>query len=207
MEIDVKSCIGIDQWERLVILEHNKMKTSPTGLRPAFEAFLDGLEKNASTKDRPLEENEYRVFVDYGPNPSKVELERDEFSGDGSVSRLFDGRVWGKHPLCADINEANGERVMRVFHFDDPIIPLEAIARAEKEGYRPATEKEVRAFAKGHPALQHQFRIVALGSIIRDGGRLCVAVLAIIADRRALDTAWFHGWWDDANDRFLFVRK
>ena len=206
MEIDVKSCIGIDQWERLIILEHNKMKKSPTGLRPAFEAFLGNLEKDALTIEQPLGEGEYRVFVDYTMPHDKETLER-EFSQDG-VSLLFIGNYeWQLHPSCAKIDQTPGERIMLMKHFGHDTVSEPNIIEMGKLGYRPAIHLEAYAFAKANPKLQLQFHFVALGSSTMYEGGLCVAGLFSAShDRRIFGCYWRGTEWN-SDDRFLFVRQ
>lgn len=170
-----------------------------------------------------LHEEEYLVPVDYGPLPSKEELEK-EFPDPDAVSELFDGRPWVKRASCANINEANGTRFMKLFYFNDAFsiddsgeaftsedTSKEIIAHAAKEGYRPATEKELLALAKAQPELQRQFWIVALGAFALDrfDGRVEEYVGTLLSDegrRRYLGVScpgdgWPHG------SRFLFVRE
>ena len=207
MEIDAKSCIGIDQWERLIILEHNKMKQSPTGLRPAFEAFLDGLEKNASTKDQPLGEGEYRVHVTY-TMPNDKEMRECGFVKSG-FSDLFTGDYeWHNHPTCAKIDQTPGQRIMLVKHFDHDTTSEQNIAEMDKLGYRPATHLEAYAFAKTNPELKGRFWIIALGSFAMIIRLRCISVLydddvgiSILGDR------WFDNVWDRCIYSFLFVRQ
>ena len=205
MEIDAKSCIGIDQWERLIILEHNKMKQSPTGLRPAFEAFLGNLEKNALTTEQPLGEGEYRVFVDYTMPHDKETLER-EFSEGGIWYRFIGSYEWQLHPSCAEIDQTPGERIMLVKHFDRETKSEQNIAEMNTLGYRPATHPEAYAFAKANPDLQRQLWIVALGSSAINCGDRFVMVLDGSSSRRVLGHSSFGSSWV-ASGRFLFVRK
>ncbi len=212
MEIDAKSCIGIDQWERLVILEHNKMKQSPTGLRPAFEAFLGNLEKGAATKDQSLGESEYRVFVDYTMPHDKETLER-EFSVGNVWHGFTDSYEWQLHPLCAEIDQTPGERVMIVKHFGRDTKSEENIAEMDKFGYRPATHLEAYAFAKTYPSMQLNDLIAALGSFVLDGEHRLVAVLGHVygpgksdGPFRVLIRDFFSRMWGSGRG-FLFVRK
>ena len=178
------------------------LQTNKAKRRKVAEAIIG----DRSAKKLVLRDGEYLVPVDYGPNPSKTDLEQNEFSGEGSVSVIFDGRSWEKHRSCIDMDETNGDRAMLVKHFDREIESEVAIAEMDKEGYRPATEKEARAFAKAHPELQRQWWIVALGSFAMRGDDLCVAVLGSGSGRRCLDDRWFGNGWHRSR-RFLFVRK
>ncbi len=146
-----------------------------------------------------------RAYVDYAPLRSRSELEKD-FSGEGSVSVVFDGRPWEKHDKCEGMDETPGERDFFVKHFNRGIESEDAIVEMDKQGYRPATHLEAIAFAKAHPEFQRQFWIVALGSFALLDDRRRVAVLGAGGGRRVLDGGWFGGGWR-AGGRFLFVRK
>ena len=153
-----------------------------------------------------LREGEYLVLVDYSRLPSMEELEK-EFSGSGNVSNIFEGNLFEKHPACKDRGGPRGYRGMKRFYFDEGISSDEAIARAGKEGYRPATEKELIALARANPGAQQGFNIIALGAFVdvfEDSQY--VAMLGGGFGRRYLDSY-------DPRDgvrrgrRLLFVRK
>jgi hypothetical protein len=157
-----------------------------------------------------LPPDHYRVPVSY-EMLSRTEL-GGEFSGEGSVSVLFDGRPWKKHAACVGIDETPGNRVFFVKHFNRVFNNEreieDAIAEMGRQGYRPATHHEAIAFAKTHPEPQWQFWIVALGSfaLCVTGGYRYVAVLGADGGRRLLTGFWFDDRWS-SDYRFLFVRK
>ncbi len=173
---------------------------------PALQRQIADLVVPAGSEaDRPFGENEYLVPVNYAPLPSRPELERD-FSGENSVSVIFDGRPFQKHASCVGMDETPGDRIFLVEHFGREIESEDAITEMDKQGYRPATHLEAIAFAKAHPEFQRQFWIVALGSFAMDDGNRRVAVLGADGDGRFLSDGWFDRRWH-AELRFLFLRK
>lgn len=180
-----------------------------SGLRYGFsrESLLQALEEAVPGKDSETQTEtspvHYFVPVSYAPLSPVSEL-RNEF-GAGSVSVIFDGRPWQKHPSCAQMDETDGERVMLVKHFGKEMASEQAIAWGEEHGYRPATEKEAVAFARANPDLQRNFWIIALGSFALDDIHLCVTALRGDDSRRILGGHWF-GDNLSANDGILFVR-
>ncbi len=83
----------------------------------------------------------------------------------------------------------------------------EAQRRLATQGFRPATGRELRAFAKANPDYQRKFWVVALGSswvVSFGGGR--VPYLGGWRGRRALGLRWTGFGWASAW-RFLAVRK
>ena len=99
---------------------------------------------------------------------------------------------------------------MKLFHFDGEIGSEEAIARADKEGYRPATEKELYGFAKVCPEPQREFWIIALGALaMGDDYRRVVGALQGDGER-ILGCCQFDDRFDESLSRrirALFVRK
>ena len=175
------------------------------------KAFMDAMEaleelrvtqrlSEATKKNLGIEirEDEYLVSVDYGPLSSKNLLEQ-EFAG---VADSFDGRPFEKHPSCRGMDESNGIRFMKLFRFDEEIESEGAIARADKEGYRPATEKEVCAFSKAYPELVDY---VGLGAFVVYDGSRGVANVWQSGAQRFLGL-WFGSGWNH-RARALFVRK
>lgn len=148
----------------------------------------------------------YIIPVDYGPNPSKTQLELEEFSGEGTVSEMFDGRPWNKHCSCTSMDETNAKRTMSLFWFDDYMESADVITCINSKGFRPATEKEARAFAKACPDEQREFSIVALGAFAIRDARQHVAVLYGDVEGRYLRSGWVGHKWSQRY-RFLAVRK
>ncbi|MFA5936248.1 MAG: hypothetical protein WC787_05365 [Patescibacteria group bacterium] len=157
-----------------------------------------------SAGERPHDEKEYLVPVDYTALPSFTELEK-EF-GKGNVSNLFDGRSFQKHASCANLEESHSDKIFLVKHFNREVELEDAIAEMDKLGYRPATHIEGYAFQKANPELQRQFWIVAPGSFAPLGGGPCVAVLHGLGSMRVAGCSWFDNKWR-SDFRFLFVRK
>lgn len=148
----------------------------------------------------------YTIHVDYAPLPSIKDLER-QFSGEQSISGLFDGRAWENHESCKDMDETPGDRDFLVHQFNQHMTSKSVIDWAKANGYRVATHKEALAFAAKHPDLQRQFWIVALGSsTLHDDDYRYVAVLFSDGRRRLLHGHWFGNAWY-AGHRFLLVRK
>lgn len=159
---------------------------------------------NRKTQAVFISSQEYIVPVSYAPLPSILEL-RKEF-GAGSVSVIFDGRPWQKRLACAQMDETDGERVMLLKNFGKEMTTKQAIAWGVSEGFRPATEKEVIAFARANPDLQRIFWIVALGSFAFDNIHLCAAALRGDDSRRILGGLWFSQKLS-GSDRTLYVRS
>lgn len=177
------------------------LQTDKVKRRKVAEAIVG----DKPSKSAQLRDGEYRVPVDYAPLPGQKELER-EFFGDGSVSVIFDGRPFQKHASCVNMDETSGDRIMFVKHFDRKIESEQAIAEMDVQGYRPATEKEARAFAKAYPELLREVWIVALGSLAADDSNQCVAVLCGASGRRSFGGDWFDRKWARTY-HFLFVCK
>ena len=90
---------------------------------------------------------------------------------------------------------------------EDGISAQEAERRFPAQEFRPATGRELRAFAKANPEFQRQFRVVALGSSWLDPyGNRKVLYLDDWDGKRALSLHWLGGDWD-LRWRFLAVRK
>lgn len=150
----------------------------------------------------------FRVRVAYDMPKNRDRLEA-EFSA-GSVSELFYGNYpWKKHASCAKVDETKAsDRIILLKHFNAEISSESAITVMIRQHCRPATHLEAYAFAKAHPELQRQFRMVALGSFALNGGKPFVALLQGSSQKRSLDSYWFddevRGW--PADIRFLVVR-
>lgn len=185
--------------------------------RELAQAIIEGrvdVRNAPSNGSQTLPPDHYLVHVTYAPVPSRSELEK-EFSGNDSVSVVFDGRTWELHESCQGMDETSGDRA---FWVAEP--PSELLVDSEKiitwaatqksdfapRGYRPATHQEEIEFARKHPDLQRKLWIVALGSFaLRDDGRN-VAVLDSGSGGRVLRGDWLGGWWS-SDDRFLLVRR
>lgn len=149
--------------------------------------------------------NRYVTPVLYAPLPPFSELEK-EFSGQNSVSHLFDGsHVWQKHPACAAMDEKPGERAMALAHFEKKMTSEQVVAWGKESGCRPATAYELLAFARANLGLKPEFWIVALGSFVAEGARF-VALFGCLGGVRLIRDFSFDAEWEP-RDRFLFVRE
>lgn len=100
------------------------------------------------------------------------------------------------------------EASFKLFHFNCDIESEEAIAEMDKQGFRPASLRELVSFGEVNPDLQRQFPIVALFSVwVRPiSGIRCVPGLWSNSDRRLLRLDYFGSRWNSSY-RFLAVRK
>ena len=96
----------------------------------------------------------------------------------------------------------------KLFHFNRYIESKAAITEMDKQGYRPASLRELLAYGKENPELQRQFPIIALLSVWVDpsSGYRHVPVLWGNIDKRSLRLDYFEDRWA-SNSRFLAVRK
>lgn len=92
-----------------------------------------------------------------------------------------------------------------IYHFNKTTTSPDVIAEMKRDGYRPATMKELLAFGEQNPELQRQFPIVALGSVARLDGSRHVGCLCGSGSERNLRLSYFgNGWLGHC--RFLAVR-
>ncbi|MEK7473705.1 MAG: hypothetical protein AAB668_03215 [Patescibacteria group bacterium] len=129
--------------------------------------FVQALIERRVEKPR---EQIYRLHVSYAKLPGVLALE-EKFSGEGSVSILFDGREWERHSSCISIDATPGERDFRVAEIPAEFrnhrikdVWNELAAYFDKKGERFAIETETVEFADARPELQRNNRILALGS-------------------------------------------
>lgn len=109
-------------------------------------------------------------------------------------------------------NEIGTKEVsVELVHFGRDMTTDEVLSKLDKTGLRPATLKELLALGEGHPDLQREFPIVALGSVWQDlwqdpfGRRYC-AYLHGLVSKRSLSLTWVVSWWR-GRCRFAAVRK
>ena len=94
-----------------------------------------------------------------------------------------------------------------LFHFGREIKSEAAISEMDKDGYRPATIKELLALGASYPELQKHFPVVALGSVWRNpDGHLQVPCLDWHGAGRLLDLDLLGLNWGDKH-RFAAVLK
>ncbi len=167
-----------------------------------------------------LRNGERLVYVDYGLTDATAELKE---RGVLDVYGLFGDKPWSwqKHQSCAGMDENNGVRVMILKRYGRTTGSEDAIADMDREGYRPATEKEFLAFILAdRERLYSGESIVALGSQhfsaigewinevdACNDCRLDVANLRMGYKRKNIITfeSFSHRWPYDT--LFLFVRK
>ncbi len=148
-----------------------------------------------------LPPGDYRVRVNYAKLPGITALEK-QFSGQASVSGVFDGRAWDRHDSCRVIDETPGERIFRVVK-----VPAEfqgkrwrtvwdrLAAHFRQEGFRFATEIEAVEFADAEPTLQIEKWISVPGSsIMHDIDDCeCIAMLRAGGRHRILGVGMLDG--------------
>ena len=99
------------------------------------------------------------------------------------------------------------EATVELFRYGKDMSTDEVLAELDKQGYRPATLKELLAIGEKHPDLQKEFPIFALGSVWQDpNGRRYCPFLDGGGSKRYLGLDWFDRRWD-GRCRFAAVRK
>jgi hypothetical protein len=192
--------------------EFNRRLTAEEGeLLLKHPKLLDCMVK--AMRERMATLAHYIVHVTYAPLPGMQVLET-KFSGEGSVSVLFDGREWERHSSCVEIDETPGERIFRLAEPPEQFLGKrirdcwdDLAAHFDREGDRFAIEKEGVEFAEAQPGLQCKDWILALGSsALDDGGDRCVTMLRARDRVRVLVDSWVDDALSD-DDRLLLVRK
>ncbi|MCE9586556.1 hypothetical protein K8R04_04560 [Candidatus Uhrbacteria bacterium] len=148
-------------------------------------------------QDHSTKEDCYRIHVSYAELPGVAALEK-KFMGKGSVSSLFDGRMWSRHKSCAKIDETPGDREFLVAEVPTEFLNKQtdsvrdALAvRLGLGGWRFAIETEAVEFMEARPTPQLKSLICALGSsAFGDDGLQSVAVLLVGNDTRILTGYW-----------------
>ncbi|MEK7473733.1 MAG: hypothetical protein AAB668_03355 [Patescibacteria group bacterium] len=148
-----------------------------------------------------------------GRKPGPLAALEKKFSGEGSVSTLFDGRPWERHSSCANIDQP-GKRTFRLAEVPEEFLGKRIIdcqddlaVHFDKTGERFAIESEAVEFADEDPEAQRKNCILALGSsTLRVGDFRCVALLLADDRCRFLSDDWV-GDRLRASDRLLLVRK
>lgn len=155
----------------------------------------------------------YRFHVTYAPLPGIATLET-RFSGEDSVSLLYDGREWTRHSTCVTIDQTPGEREFLLAEIPEQFLGMriddvrdDLAAHFGLKGFRFAIETEAVEFADAQPELLRKNWILALGSsALSGGGSQCVAVLFERDRDRILGDGWV-GDELDGGDRVLLVRN
>lgn len=138
----------------------------------------------------------YNIMVDYTRSLTEmIKAGKYDWVNDDIDSKHLSLKGKGKHELSATL-----------FHFDRYIKSDDAIAKMDKQGYRPAAIEELLALGEKYPDLQREFLIVALGSVWWDLGYRGVPCLDQSSSDRDLGLYRFSGEWDP-HCRFLALRK
>jgi hypothetical protein len=98
----------------------------------------------------------------------------------------------------------------KLFHFGRPISSEDAIAATRaydgRNPWEPAKIEGLLAYGATSPEEQHNYPVVALGSVAEVRGRRSVPFLYEDGNGRSLDLHWWGNGWV-AHCRFLAVRK
>lgn len=183
-----------DQWEDL-------------GNRLGGEQVIDGIltgmiEFVAKVKDTAVKvvsfiTNTYKQVVDYDLSIPDL-LKAGKY--DDTNSNITDENF-----LSAESGKKEVEFGM--YHFGKVMDSSEdVIAEMKKDGYRPATMKELLSFGKKNKNLQKKFPIIALGSVAELGSNRRVGALYGRGCRRYAFLSYFDFDWHD-DYRFLAVRN
>ncbi len=131
-----------------------------------------------------------------------------------SVADLIkDGAYNYANPNITDENfplqpfEMGQEKEAKLYHFNRDISSDAAISEMAKDGFRPATARELLTYGAKNPEVQREFPIVALGSVwlYPNGFRHVVFLVSALRGRNA-DLYWYVDDWG-SRYRFLAVRK
>lgn len=144
----------------------------------------------------------FKVTVDYSQSIAEmVAAGKYDWKNDDITEKHFPSpKLPAGFPTKVELN-------LELIHFNRVISSDEALAELKKQGLRPATLRELLAFAVSYPEKQREFPIVALGSVWRrwDGSR-CVPCLWGGSVGRYLGLGYFGDGWG-GYDRFLAVRE
>lgn len=94
----------------------------------------------------------------------------------------------------------------KLYHFGKDMSSDKVVAEMDKDGFRPATLRELLAFAVKNPDEQRKYAIVGLGSVWSRGGDRDVPFLCLDGYERGLSLYWWSDRWH-GYCRFLAVRK
>lgn len=101
----------------------------------------------------------------------------------------------------------NGEQILQVklYHFGTEMSSEDVVSAMDKDGFRPATLRELLAYTVKNPDEQRKYAIVGLGSFWSHGDNRGVPYLGLSGYERRLLLDWWGRW--DGYCRFLAVRK
>lgn len=142
----------------------------------------------------------FTFVVDYGRSISEsVKAGRYDYANSD---------VTDEHFTAEEYEKGKKEQSFKLYCFDGKETESDwVIAQMDKDGFRPATVRELLAFGEKNPELQRQFPIIALRQswVYRNGNR-SVACLAGCDTERELGLGWYDRGWH-GRCRFLAVRK
>jgi ABC-type uncharacterized transport system YnjBCD substrate-binding protein len=123
---------------------------------------------------------------------------------------LTAGKYDWKNENITDANfpsKEEGEREVEfgLFHFNKTTKSDDNVAQMKKEGFRPATMKELLVFGEKNPEEQRKYPIIALGSVAKLDGYRRVGCLYGGGSGRGVNLDYYDGEWND-DCRFLGVR-
>lgn len=95
---------------------------------------------------------------------------------------------------------------VKLYHFGKDMSSEDVVSAMDKDGFRPATLRELLAYAVKNPDEQRKYPIVGLGSIWSRGDDRLVPCLRLHGSGRELSLGWWSDGWG-GRYRFLAVRK
>ncbi len=95
---------------------------------------------------------------------------------------------------------------VKLYHFGKDMSSKDVVSAMDKDGFRPATLRELLAYAVKNPDEQRKYAIMGLGSIWGHGDDRRAPYLYRNGDERKLDLFWWSNSWN-GNYRFLAVRN
>lgn len=95
---------------------------------------------------------------------------------------------------------------VKLYHFGKDMSSEDVVSAMDKDGFRPATLRELLAYAVKNPDEQRKYPIVGLGSVWSHGDRRGVPYLDLGGYERGLGLPWWSSRWF-GRSRFLAVRK
>ena len=95
---------------------------------------------------------------------------------------------------------------VKLYHFGKDMSSEDVVSAMDKDGFRPATLRELLAYAVKNPDEQRKYSIVGLGSVWSRGDGRGVPCLSLSGRGRGLGLGWWGGGWR-GYCQFLAVRK
>jgi hypothetical protein len=104
-------------------------------------------------------------------------------------------------------HETGEQKLMvKFYHFGKDMSSEDVVSAMDKDGFRPATLRELLVFAVKNPDEQRKYAIVGLGSVWSRGGNRLVPCLNLGGHERGLNLLWWSDGWGGFC-QFLAVRK